>query len=229
MVYDLENEKFLRLTDSIKLHQFPLRKIFNTTQLLNFRAAVQTVAKGAVFQERLDALIGAFRLPLTCRHTQRSISRENTIFERINSSGTRLSTYDLMVAATWNKDFDLNDEVDEIRDALLPKGFGDIDRETVLKCLSAVHLGTIKEQTLMTLRKLSQDQMRQLISTTKDALLRTVDILSTEFRIYSWEFLSYEAIAVIICYVYAKINHLSPEQVRRVRQWFWRSAFGGAL
>jgi hypothetical protein len=28
-----------------------------------------------------------------------------------------------MVAATWNRDFDLNDEVDEIRDALQPKGF----------------------------------------------------------------------------------------------------------
>ena len=228
VAYDLENERFLRLTDSIKLHQFPLRKLFNTTQLLNFRAAVQTVANGAMFQERLDALIGAFsdyRLPVV---TLKDLSVEEVcpIFERINSSGTRLSTYDLMVAATWNKDFDLNDEVDEIRDALLPKGFGDIDRETVLKCLSAVHLGTIKEQTLMTLRKLSQDQMRQLISTTKDSLLRTVDILSTEFRIYSWEFLSYEAIAVIICYIYAKINHLSPEQVRRVRQWFWRSAFG---
>lgn len=228
VAYDLENEKFLRLADPVRLHQFPLRKIFNTTQLLNFRAAVQTATKGAVYQERLDALIGAFsdyRLPVV---TLKDLSVEEVcpIFERINSSGTRLSTYDLMVAATWNKDFDLNDEVDEIRDALNPKGFGDIDRETVLKCLSAVHLGTIKEQSLMTLRRLSKDEMRQLISTTKDSLLRTVDLLSTEFKIYNWEFLSYEAIAVIICYIYAKIHHLAPDQVVRARQWFWRSAFG---
>jgi hypothetical protein len=226
--YDLEAERFSRLSDSPRLQEFPLRKIFNTTQLLNFRAAIQTESRGAIYQQRLDALIGAFsdyRIPVV---TLKDLSVEEVcpIFERINSSGTRLSTYDLMVAATWNKDFDLNDEVDEIREALNPKGFGDVDRETVLKCLSAVHLGTIKEQSLMTLRKLDKEEMRDLISTTRDSLLRTVDLLSTEFKIYSWEFLSYEAVAVILCFVYAKINHLLPDQVQRVRQWFWRSAFG---
>ena len=198
VVYDLEEEKFLRIPENPKLHHFPLRKMFNTTQLLNFRAAVQTTAqKGTVYQERLDGLIGAFsdyRLPVV---TLKDLSVEEVcpIFERINSSGTKLSTYDLMVAATWNRDFDLNDEVDEIRDGLDPKGFGDIDRETVLKCLSAVQLGTIKEQSLMTLRRLAKQDMRGLIATAKESLLRTVDLLSTEFKIYSWDFLSYEALA----------------------------------
>lgn len=228
VAYDLEAERFLRLPDTPNLHQFPLRKMFVTTQLLNFRAAVQTETKGATYQQRLDALIGAFsdyRVPVV---TLKDLSVEEVcpIFERINSSGTRLSTYDLMVAATWNRDFDLNDEVDEIRDALDPKSFGDIDRETVLKCLSAVHLGTIKEQSLMTLRRLDKDAMRSLIATTKDSLLRSVDLLSTEFKIYSWDFLSYEAIVVILCNIYAKINHLSPEQIQSVRRWFWRAAFG---
>ena len=108
VVYDLESEKFLHFPNSPRLYQFPLRKIFNTTQLLNFRAAVQTETKGAVYQERLDALIGSFsdyRVPVV---TLKDLSVEEVcpIFEQINSSGTRLSTYDLMVAATWNKDFD---------------------------------------------------------------------------------------------------------------------------
>ena len=228
VIYDLQEEKFIRKPETPKIHQFPLRKIFNTTQLLNFRAAIQTVSAGPVYQERLDALIGAFsdyRLPVV---TLKDLSVEEVcpIFERINSSGTKLSTYDLMVAATWNRDFDLNDEVDEIRTALDPKGFGDIDRETVLKCLSAVQLGTIKEQSLMTLRRLGKDEMRQLISVTKQSLLKTVDLLSTEFNIYSWDFLSYEALVVIICLVYAKIDHLQSDQVRRARQWFWRASFG---
>lgn len=228
VVYDLEEEVFLRIPEFPKLHHFPLRKMFNTTQLLNFRAAVQTSSNGSLYQQRLDNLIGAFsdyRLPVV---TLKDLSVEEVcpIFERINSSGTKLSTYDLMVAATWNRDFDLNDEISEIRDALDPKGFGDINRETVLKCLSAVELDTIKERSLMTLRKLEKDSMRSLISRTKEALLKTVDLLSTEFRIYSWDFLSYEALAVIICSIFAKTKQLSPEQVRRVRQWFWRSSFG---
>jgi hypothetical protein len=68
--------------------------------------------------------------------------------------------------------------------------------------------------------------MELLVAKTKEALLKTVDLLTTEFRIYSWSFLPYEAIALVLCYVYAHTDRLSPEQTKRVRQWFWRSAFG---
>lgn len=228
VVYDLDDQKFIRLPENIKIHQFPLRRMLHTTKLLNFRTGLQTVANAALYQERLDALIQAFteyRLPVV---TLKDLSVDEVcpIFERINSSGTRLSTFDLMVAATWNNNFDLNDEVDEVRDALQPKGFDDIDQNTVLKCISAIHLGTIKEQSLKTLRDVTKEQMKELIETTKSSLLRTVDLLSTEFHIYSSDFLSYEAIIVVICYVYAKNNHLSSDQIHRARQWFWRSSFG---
>jgi len=227
VVYDLESEKFMRTPDVTRITYFPLRKMFNTTQLLNFRAAIQTEAKGVLYQDRLDTLIGAFtdyRLPVV---TLKDLSVEEVcpIFERINSSGTKLSTYDLMVAATWGRTFDLNDEVDEIREVLEPKGFDDIDRETVLKCMSAVQLGTIKEQSLMTLRSLGKEDMHTLIATTKEALLRTVDLLTTEFNVYSWDFLSYEALVVILSFVYARMPHLTSDQVRRARQWFWRASF----
>ena len=72
VVYDLELKKFLRMSDATKLYQFPLRKLFNTTQLLNFRAAIQTEKNGALYQERLDSLIGAFsdyRLPVVTLKT----------------------------------------------------------------------------------------------------------------------------------------------------------------
>lgn len=228
VVYDLEDERFLHLPETLKISQFPLRRMFNTTMLLNFRAALQTLPNANIFQERLDSIIHAFqeyRVPVV---TLKDLSVEEVcpIFERINSSGTKLSTYDLMVAATWNNEFDLNEEVDEIREAMRPKGFEDIDRSTVLKCLSAVQLGTIKESSLKTLRKSTKEEMRRLIDVTKASLLRTVDLLSTEFNIYSWDFLSYEALVVVIANIYAKINHLSPDQVRRMRQWFWLASFG---
>jgi len=161
VVYDLEKECFMPMPDVVKLTQFPLRKLFNTTQLLNFRSAIQTLHNGDELQVRLDALISAFieyRLPVVTLKDL-SVAEVCPIFERINSSGTKLSTYDLMVAATWNEDFDLNDEVDEIRETLKPKGFEEIDRETILKCLSAVHLGTIKERSLVTLRNLSRGEI----------------------------------------------------------------------
>jgi hypothetical protein len=67
--------------------------------------------------------------------------------------------------------------------------------------------------------------MENLVERTKNALLKTVDLLTTEFKIYSWDFLPYEAIAIILCYIYSIENSLNITQVRRVRQWFWRSSF----
>jgi len=49
------------------------------------------------------------------------------IFERINSTGTRLTIVDLMRAATWSIQYDLIEAIDGIRDDLQEKGFGDID------------------------------------------------------------------------------------------------------
>jgi hypothetical protein len=147
------------------------------------------------------------------------------IFERINSSGTRLSTFDLMVAATWSTSFDLNEEALSVKNALQSKGFSDIDGDTILKCLSAVSKRSTKRNDVVNLRKLSRADMEALVEKTKHALLKTVDLLSTEFKIYSWDFLPYEALAVIICYIYSTVPLLTADQTMRVRQWFWRSAF----
>lgn len=227
VIYDLKKEAFFQLPDNPQLHRFPLRLMFNTTQLLNFRTGLMTSPHAAVYQARLDSMIDAFtnyRIPVVTLKDL-TVGEACPIFERINSSGTRLSTYDLMVAATWGRDFDLNDEVGEIQEALRPKGFEDMDPTTILKCLSAVQLGTIKEEALKSLRETSPADMRTLIDKTKRALLRTVDLLSTEFKIHSWDFLSYEALVVITCYIYADVTHLSPSQALRIRQWFWRSSF----
>jgi len=43
---------------------------------------------------------------------------------------------------------------------------------------------------------------------------------------YSWDFLSYEALVIVVSYIYSHTNHLSPDQVIRVRQWFWRASLG---
>ncbi len=41
--YDLESDTLIRLPDSPKIHQFPLRRMYQTTDLLNYRTALQTL------------------------------------------------------------------------------------------------------------------------------------------------------------------------------------------
>ncbi|MBD1861298.1 MULTISPECIES: DUF262 domain-containing protein [Trichocoleus] len=225
--YDLVNEVFIERSLEHKPHVFSLRLLYRTTKLLNFRSGLVSHPDSERLQERLDQIIKVFtsyKVPVV---TLKGLSVEEVcpIFERVNSSGTRLSTYDLMVAATWSKTFDLNQESAIISESLTPKGFGDIEGDTVLKCLSAVRNKGIKKEQVLSLRDLEKEDMDKLVIQVKNALLKTVDLLTTEFKIYSWDFLPYEAYAVILCYIFVKRLRLESDDIRRVRQWFWISSF----
>jgi hypothetical protein len=225
--FDLESQEFVRSPEAHLITVFPLRWVYDTTRLLDFRTALRSHPRADELNRQFDSVYGAitnYQIPVV---TLKDLTVEEVcpIFERINSSGTRLSTYDLMVAATWSTSFDLNEEASEIKDALGSKGFSDIEGDTILKCLAAIKNRSIKREDVVALRRLSKEEMRALAESTKEALLKTVDLLTTEFKIYSWDFLPYEALAIVICYVFSKTKILDAEQILRVRKWFWRSAF----
>lgn len=225
--YDLSTAAFVEMQPGAGPTLLPLRWIFNTSKFLDVRTALRGIPDGDRLSGRLDQLfqvVNSYRVP-TVVLKELSVEEVCPIFERINSSGTHLSTYDLMVAATWEKDaFDLNTESDAIRDALREKDFGDIDGDTILKCLAAVNKGSIKKSDLLGLRKLDRPAMDKVVAKSKDALLRAVDTLVTEFGVYSWDFLPYEALLVVLVYVYSRNPTLTAPQQRRLRQWFWRAS-----
>lgn len=227
--YDLEKECFIEIKDSHPSAEiFPLRKIFSTTSLLNYRTSLLSSSNSNTLQDRLDDLISAFtqyKLPVV---TLKDLTIEEVcpIFERINSSGTKLSTYDLMVAATWAENFDLNDKVDDILQSLEAKGYGNSSRASILKAISAIELESIQDKSLRSLRNLSTSTIDDLISRTRLAMLSAVDVLSTQFGIYSWDFLSYEAVLIICTYIFREVKHLTADQSGRLKQWFWRSSLG---
>lgn len=226
--YDLEHEKFVPSPEQHDPKVFPLRWAFEMTKMLDFRTSLRSYPQHQLYAERLDAVISAFnsyKLPIV---TLKELSIEEVcpIFERINSSGTKLSIFDLMVAATWaHRHFDLNDASKKIATSLRRKGFATIKRDSILRCLTAVQFSGVKKKQILSLRGLEGEQKDEIVARTKQSLLRSVDLLSTEFGVYSWDFLPYEAIIVVLCATLAKIPSLTPEQVVRLRQWFWRAAF----
>jgi hypothetical protein len=228
--YDLTAQRFLDVSSvNSAVDLFPMRWLYQTTRLLNFRTALQTHQNAAVLQERFDSLIEVltgYQIPVV---TLKELTIEEVcpIFERINSSGTPLSIFDLMVAATWSKGFDLNEKVKQIAEALGPKNYEDIRGTTVLKCLAAVESGSTNRERILALRRLKVKprDMDELVRKTKKALLKAVDQLVTDFKIYSLDFLPYEAHLVILTYIYAHNESLAASQLQRVRQWFWRTSF----
>ncbi|MDE2130812.1 MAG: DUF262 domain-containing protein [Betaproteobacteria bacterium] len=227
--YDLALGQFIEIKPGpLKAEVFPLRKLFHTTSLLNYRTSLLSLPNATKLQQNLDDLIAAFtqyKLPVVTLKDL-TIDEVCPIFERINSSGTRLSTYDLMVAATWAEDFDLNEKVSGILSSIDAKGYGETDRSTILKAVSAVQLGSIQDKALRDLRDLTTPQIEALATKTESALQHAVDALSTQFKIHSWDFLSYEAVLIVTTYLFKDTKHLTAEQSARLRQWFWRASFG---
>jgi hypothetical protein len=226
--YNLVKEEFVQLSDIYEQYTFPLRIVFNTTKLLNFRAGLISHPSANKLQERLDNLLHAFttyKFPVVTLKEQ-SIQEVGTIFERINSSGTKLSTYDLIVAATWTQNFSLDDKVQDITSSLSSKKFNDIEPNTILKCLAAVENDGIRKSDIFNLRNLDENKINATVDKTKASILRTVDAFATEFGIFSNDFLPYEAQFIILNYIYNKNPVLNYETIGRLKKWFWRSSFG---
>lgn len=236
--FDLEKNEFIeytKSTDPDKLHQLtlfpdyhilPLRVIYDTSKWLDFRTGLRNHPKHGELAKRADQLFQAitkYKIPVI---TLRDLTVEEVcpIFERINNSGTKLSMYDLLVAATWSPKFDLNDELEKISSALERKGFGDITGDTMIKCIAVVTSKGVNRDDILRIRKV-KSQMGGIINTVREALLKVVDFIATEFNVYSWDFLPYEAIAVILCSVFEKSQVLDKEQRKRAREWFWRASF----
>ena len=66
-----------------------------------------------------------------------SINDVAPVFERINSTGTRLTIYDLMRATTWSPEFDLGKTIGDIKKSLTVKKFQELDNKTFLRALAA--------------------------------------------------------------------------------------------
>ena len=225
--YDLETENFIAMSDDLPLTVFPLRALFNTSRLLDYRTALQSRPNKEDLQKRLDSLVrilSGYRLPVV---TLKNLKLDEVcpIFERINSSGTRLSIYDLMVAATWSRDFDLNARTKTLAGHLERKDFDTIEQSTILKVLSAIHSSSVQREAILQLRGLEAAKLDSLVTMARGGLERAVDLLVTDCRVHSLDFLPYEAHIVILATVLADRNTLSGDEVVRARQWFWRSAF----
>ncbi len=80
--YDLEQKAFVSLEEAQTKLVFPLRWLYSTTKVLNFRTALQALTDAATLQAKLDDLIDAFtkyKLPVVTLKGN-SLSRKCVLF-----------------------------------------------------------------------------------------------------------------------------------------------------
>ncbi|MEL4305349.1 GmrSD restriction endonuclease domain-containing protein [Methanococcoides sp. LMO-2] len=225
--FDLQKKKFSHYTGKESSIHVPMSILFDTSNSLSFRYMLSEHSNSEELLKQFDILYETFREYLIPVVTikEKTVESVCPIFERINSTGTQLDVFDLMVAATWDNDFDLNDRIDEIQSSTSLKNFDNIKKSTYLKMMSAIAGNGIKRSGIFKLRSMDTVELQDLTIKTKIAIERAVDFLSTDLNIPSDAFLPYEDQLIIFTYFFSKVKYPSQIQLESLRKWFWQTGF----
>lgn len=227
IAYDVRDKTFHHLDtiDEPPLHLIRLNKIPNPSAYFAHVAAITD----ATLQERAKELFDRFKdyKVATVTLGDMSLGDVAPIFERINSTGTRLTIVDLMRAATWSPDFDLVDSIDAIRDALTEKAFDSIDRKAILRNVSAASGGQFTAESIDELRRSSAEDLKKAAAETEQSLRRAVDFLSTHVRAPSAAVVPYTNQIVVLAEILRRVPTPTGAQWAEIERWFWRTGISG--
>jgi hypothetical protein len=219
--YDFKDEQF-KASDSIKTpnnHSIYLRNFVDGSTLIEALQNLDSKYHDAV-KELYSKFIN-YEIPLV---TIKNRSKEEVgiIFERINNTGTKLSTLDLMTAWTWTDDFHLLESINNLLEELDEKGFGDIPRNIILQAIS----GALQNDTTTgAILNLSGEHVRDGWEDFCESIKKAIDFCSTEINCLNSDFLPFPQQLVIIIKFYTEIKSPNAEQLKNLKKWFWVTSF----
>jgi len=230
VLYDLRGKTFIPFTAESKPHYLRLNVLFNTHQFMAKQSEVAQLENGEALIRELERVWETFReyvLPVVTI-PEAPMEKVGVIFERINSRGTRLTIFDLMVAATWGqigtKEFDLRDNVDQLIVELADKDYEGLEDVTVLRTIAVIRHASARREVILQLRNEGPGKLTTLIDKTHQALARAVDFLSTEVCVKSSDFLPYERQLILLAFLMSRKEKLTPQDTHVLRSWFWRTS-----
>ncbi len=233
LVYDLRKETFEHL-DTLEdppLHRIRLNKLSDPTAFFRHVASLDTLNAPDKddLKARADALFGRFKDYKVATVTLGEMPLDDVapIFERVNSTGTPLTIVDLMRAATWSQDFDLLDAIDDIRDDLVDKGFGEIDRKVILRNLSAAAGRGFSADSIDQLRHENVETLKAAAAATGEAFKRSVDYLTTQIGVPGAEVVPYANQLTVLTEIFRRLPIPSAAQFEAIDRWFWKTSLGG--
>ncbi len=230
VVYDLKTRSFLHLEtmDDPPLHQMRLNRIPDPATFFQHVALLESSGQREL-ADTAKELFNRFKdyKVATVTLGDMPLADVAPIFERINSTGTRLTIVDLMRAATWSPEFDLVDSIDAIREVLTAKSFEGIDRKAILRNVSAAVGGAFTVESIDELRKLKPDALKAGTAETAEGYKRAVDFLSTHIKVPSFAVVPYTNQVVVLAEILRRIPAPTAPQWRAIEHWFWRSSISG--
>lgn len=152
----------------------------------------------------------------------RDKSEVGIIFERINNTGTKLTTLDLMTAWTWTDDFHLLEQINELQEELEEKNFGDLTQNILLQAISGI---IQNDTTTKAVTNLTGEQVRDNWELFCESLRKSIDFISTEIKCSHIDFLPYQQQVISLSKFFSLVKLPDANQLRELKKWFWKTSF----
>lgn len=231
--YDLRNKRFVHakdIGDGPDEACVQLSALLSPRKLLDYQARIVVLPDGdTLIQELLEAQAAfqEYMIPVvTIRSTD--VERIVEIFERTNSTGTRLDTVDFMRAITWDRSFDLNRYLDNVRVDLQSQGYS-LEDETVIKCIGLLLSVEPTAKGLLSLRAQSADRLKIAFKQFGACFNRITYFLYENFCIENVSYVPYEGQFLVLFKTIGMQQATTEEEFSQLASWFWATGFNESL
>ncbi|MFA6064926.1 MAG: DUF262 domain-containing protein [archaeon] len=149
------------------------------------------------------------------------------IFTRLNVGGKQLSTFEIMVAKTYDyeKNFDLSEKYGELVEILSEAGYETISDASILQLMSLILSKDCKKSTILNLKKSEFIEKWELIS---ESIKSSVDYFRNHYHVPVSQLLPYNALIVPFSYFfYHHSDRPTGDMQKYLQDFFWRISLSG--
>lgn len=227
--FNLEDKQFVS-PDPSDSRLLPLNILFKPASFIKHHSALQKKHGDSKYIENAVDLLSTFQeylVPIVSI-SGRTVGEVVQIFERINSTGTRLGAVDFMRAVTWSADFDLNREIATLRASARAEGFK-IPAETIVKVLAIALKHSPTPAAMLKMRELSASALSAGVVAAAALLKRTIRFFRDILGVRSYDLVPYEAQFLAIVGYNLPQTSSTDGAVISVARWFWTASLNEDL
>jgi len=220
--YDLEAEDFcLQLRHQPKLSWMPLNVLLDSLALLKFE---RQLTDDELIQraDKLSKTFNSYKMALVSIETEQ-LEQATTAFQRINSSGTRMSDVDMVAALTWNEQFDLKEKIVDVQEKLAEVSWQTLDEKLILSaCRAILGIELYKANADETSKKLKENP--QILDKVVANFIQVAKFLQ-QCGIDTPQMLPYSYQSVLLAEAIRENPSFNEELSQKLQNWLWRTAY----
>lgn len=232
--FDLEHESFIHGKGVNTELAIPLNKLIDTGDFIGQCMRFQHLSERDAYISRAQKLLRSIKdyKIAVVKIGDMTIEEVAPIFERINSTGRKLTMVDLMMAATWSNGFDLSAEIRKIQRACDDAGLSGVSGQFILRSIAASAGFGVNKEDIQQLRTLSPDHLRQSAEDCREAFAKASSWITEVLPVQDASFLPYGLFLTHCVELFRVAGELPLSKLQELEAWFWftsaTSYFAGA-